>query len=51
MQETPFAELSVSTISIAPASPGRLLFLLRLQIAVLAQILGEAAEELEELTH
>jgi AcrR family transcriptional regulator len=51
LEERPFAELSVSTISLR-AGVGRsgFYFYFDSKYAVLAQILAEAAEELEELT-
>ena len=51
LQEKPFSELSVSTISLR-AGVGRsgFYFYFDSKYAVLAQILGEAVEELEELT-
>ena len=52
LQERPFAELSVSTISDrAGVARSGFYFYFDSKYAVLAQILGEAAEELEELTH
>jgi AcrR family transcriptional regulator len=51
LQEKPFAELSVSTISDrAGVARSGFYFYFDSKYAVLAQILGEAAEELEELT-
>jgi AcrR family transcriptional regulator len=50
--ERPFAELSVSTISQrAGVARSGFYFYFDSKYAVLAQILAEAAEELEELTH
>src|ERR1700752_175487 len=50
LQEKPFAELSVSTISLrAGVSRSGFYFYFDSKYAVLAQILAEAAEELEEL--
>ncbi|BBX66063.1 TetR family transcriptional regulator [Mycobacterium saskatchewanense] len=52
LQEKPFAELSVSTISLrAGVARSGFYFYFDSKYAVLAQILAEAAEELEELTH
>ncbi len=52
LQERPFAELSVSTISLrAGVARSGFYFYFDSKYSVLAQILGEAAEELEELTH
>jgi AcrR family transcriptional regulator len=51
LQERPFAELSVSTISLrAGVARSGFYFYFDSKYAVLAQILAEAAEELEELT-
>ena len=51
LQEKPFAELSVSTISLrAGVARSGFYFYFDSKYAVLAQILGEAVEELEELT-
>jgi AcrR family transcriptional regulator len=51
LQETPFAELSVSTISNrAGVARSGFYFYFDSKYSVLAQILAEAAEELEELT-
>jgi len=51
LQEKPFAELSVSTISDrAGVARSGFYFYFDSKYAVLAQILGEVAEELEELT-
>lgn len=52
LQERPFAELSVSTISLR-AGVGRsgFYFYFDSKYAVLAQIVAEATQELEELTH
>jgi AcrR family transcriptional regulator len=51
LQEKPFAELSVSTISMrAGVARSGFYFYFDSKYAVLAQILAEAAEELEELT-
>ena len=51
LQEQPFAELSVSTISLrAGVARSGFYFYFDSKYAVLAQILAEAAEELEELT-
>jgi AcrR family transcriptional regulator len=51
LQEKPFAELSVSTISLrAGVARSGFYFYFDSKYAVLAQILAEAAEELEELT-
>jgi AcrR family transcriptional regulator len=51
LQEKPFAELSVSTISVrAGVARSGFYFYFDSKYAVLAQILAEAAEELEELT-
>ncbi len=52
LQEKPFAELSVSTISDrAGVARSGFYFYFDSKYAVLAHILGEIAEELEELTH
>ena len=52
LQEKPFAELSVSTISDrACVARSGFYFYFDSKYAVLAHILGEIAEELEELTH
>jgi AcrR family transcriptional regulator len=52
LEERPFAELSVSTISLrAGVARSGFYFYFDSKYAVLAQILAEAAEELEELTH
>jgi AcrR family transcriptional regulator len=52
LEEKPFAELSVSTISDrAGVARSGFYFYFDSKYAVLAQILGEAARELEELTH
>jgi AcrR family transcriptional regulator len=52
VQEKPFAELSVSTISLrAGVARSGFYFYFDSKYAVLAQIMAEAAEELEELTH
>jgi AcrR family transcriptional regulator len=52
LQETPFAELSVSTISDrAGVARSGFYFYFDSKYSVLAVILGEAARELEELTH
>ncbi|MEZ0366512.1 TetR/AcrR family transcriptional regulator [Mycobacterium sp. pUA109] len=52
LQEQPFAELSVSTISDrAGVARSGFYFYFDSKYAVLAQILGEATHELEELTH
>jgi AcrR family transcriptional regulator len=52
LQETPFAELSVSAISLrAGVARSGFYFYFDSKYAVLAQILAEAAHELEELTH
>lgn len=52
LQEKPFAELSVSTISDrAGVARSGFYFYFDSKYAVLAHILGEVAEELEELTH
>ncbi len=52
LQEKPFAELSVSTISDrAGVARSGFYFYFDSKYAVLAQILGEAGRELEELTH
>ena len=52
LEEKPFAELSVSTISDrAGVARSGFYFYFDSKYAVLAQILGEAAHELEELTH
>jgi AcrR family transcriptional regulator len=51
LQEKPFAELSVSTISLrAGVARSGFYFYFDSKYAVLAQIMAEAAEELEELT-
>ena len=51
LQEIPFAELSVSTISVrAGVARSGFYFYFDSKYAVLAQILAEAVEELEELT-
>ena len=51
LQEKPFAELSVSTISLrAGVARSGFYFYFDSKCAVLAQILAEAVEELEELT-
>jgi AcrR family transcriptional regulator len=51
LQQKPFAELSVSTISVrAGVARSGFYFYFDSKYAVLAQILAEAAEELEELT-
>ena len=51
LEERPFAELSVSTISIrAGVARSGFYFYFDSKYSVLAQILAEAAEELEELT-
>jgi len=51
LQEKPFAELSVSTISLrAGVARSGFYFYFDSKYAVLAQLLAEAAEELEELT-
>ena len=51
-EETPFADLSVSAISDrAGVARSGFYFYFDSKYAVLAQILGEATEELEELTH
>lgn len=51
LQEKPFAELSVSTISLrAGVARSGFYFYFDSKYSVLAQILAEAAEELEELT-
>ena len=51
LQEKPFAELSVSTISVrAGVARSGFYFYFDSKYAVLAQILAEAVEELEELT-
>jgi AcrR family transcriptional regulator len=51
LEERPFAELSVSTISLrAGVARSGFYFYFDSKYAVLAQILAEAAEELEELT-
>ena len=51
LQEKPFAELSVSTISLrAGVARSGFYFYFDSKYAVLAQILAEAVEELEELT-
>jgi AcrR family transcriptional regulator len=52
LEEKPFAELSVSTISQrAGVARSGFYFYFDSKYAVLAQIMAEAAEELEELTH
>ncbi len=52
LQEKPFAELSVSTISDrAGVARSGFYFYFDSKYAVLAHILGEVAQELEELTH
>jgi AcrR family transcriptional regulator len=52
LEEKPFAELSVSTISLrAGVARSGFYFYFDSKYAVLAQIVAEAAEELEELTH
>jgi AcrR family transcriptional regulator len=52
LQETPFADLSVSTISDrAGVARSGFYFYFDSKYAVLAQILGEVLQELEELTH
>jgi len=52
LQEKPFAELSVSTISDrAGVARSGFYFYFDSKYAVLAHILGEVADELEELTH
>jgi AcrR family transcriptional regulator len=52
LQERPFAELSVSTISLrAGVARSGFYFYFNSKYAVLAQIIAEATEELEELTH
>lgn len=52
LQEKPFSELSVSTISVrAGVARSGFYFYFDSKYSVLAQILAEAAEELEELTH
>jgi AcrR family transcriptional regulator len=52
LQEKPFAELSVSTISLrAGVARSGFYFYFDSKYAVLAQILADAAQELEELTH
>jgi AcrR family transcriptional regulator len=52
LQETPFADLSVSTISDrAGVARSGFYFYFDSKYAVLAQILAEATQELEELTH
>ncbi|OBK53109.1 TetR/AcrR family transcriptional regulator [Mycobacterium sp. 1081908.1] len=52
LEEQPFAELSVSTISLrAGVARSGFYFYFDSKYAVLAQIMAEAAEELEELTH
>src|SRR6516164_5946301 len=51
LQEKPFAELSVSTISLrAGVARSGFYFYFDSKYAVLAQIMADAAEELEELT-
>ncbi|OSC28031.1 TetR family transcriptional regulator [Mycobacterium vulneris] len=51
LQEKPFAELSVSTISLrAGVARSGFYFYFDSKYAVLAQLMAEAAEELEELT-
>ena len=52
LEERPFAELSVSAISLrAGVARSGFYFYFDSKYAVLAQILAEAVEELEELTH
>ncbi len=52
LQEKPFAELSVSTISMrAGVARSGFYFYFDSKYAVLAQLMAEAAQELEELTH
>jgi AcrR family transcriptional regulator len=52
LQEKPFAELSVSTISLrAGVARSGFYFYFDSKYAVLAQIVAEATQELEELTH
>ncbi|GAB3028930.1 TetR/AcrR family transcriptional regulator [Mycobacterium bourgelatii] len=52
LQEKPFSELSVSAISLrAGVARSGFYFYFDTKYAVLAQIVAEAAEELEELTH
>ncbi|AQA01164.1 TetR family transcriptional regulator [Mycobacterium sp. MS1601] len=52
LEETPFADLSVSTISDrAGVARSGFYFYFDTKYAVLAQILAEATQELEELTH
>jgi AcrR family transcriptional regulator len=52
LQEKPFAELSVSTISLrAGVARSGFYFYFDSKYAVLAQLMAEIAEELEELTH
>ncbi len=52
LQEKPFAELSVSTISLrAGVARSGFYFYFDSKYAVLAQIMAETAEQLEELTH
>jgi AcrR family transcriptional regulator len=52
LQERPFSELSVSTISLrAGVARSGFYFYFDSKYAVLAQIVAEATEELEELTH
>ena len=52
LQETPFADLSVSTISDrAGVARSGFYFYFDSKYSVLAQILAEATQELEELTH
>lgn len=52
LQEGPFSELSVSTISLrAGVARSGFYFYFDSKYSVLAQMLAEAAEELEELTH
>lgn len=52
LEEKPFAELSVSTISLrAGVARSGFYFYFDSKYAVLAQLMAEATEELEELTH
>ena len=52
LEETPFADLSVSTISDrAGVARSGFYFYFDSKYAVLAQILADATQELEELTH
>jgi AcrR family transcriptional regulator len=52
LEERPFSELSVSTISLrAGVARSGFYFYFDSKYSVLAQMLAEAAEELEELTH